>query len=463
MDRPPGDHGVKKTTRIGCGLLIGVGILACVLYLPVWWSDGVWYDESKGPFKNWTQTVDLEGDGGLDVIISHNRWEHADVEWAGIFTWINQGNGKFKLLRLGDTDYVGGDAAGAGDIDNDGDVDIFIQSLEMIRSLRNQGGLQEGKSGTFQWGAGIQIPLTLNQGYRDAGGTLTMGDLNGDGNIDMFVAGCCYGLHPITRGDNLTHAPSVSWVWINDNKLKNLQTEQIIPLDFLVGRPIRQVALGDLDGDGDLDGFAAVGKPTLGTIASSGDLILLNDGTGNFMALGQQLENTDSTSVALGDVNGDNRLDALVGTGDGATLWLNRGNEAGNSSPIFTRSEQRFKAAQTVWGELQRGYSAAVDKHFKVYLPYGSILTKAVFLADLDGDGDRDALIARLWGEEIWWNDGQGEFKRSNISFGYGEDSGIAVADFDGDGDQDIFIVEKSADYQVWWNDGRGKFTAHTR
>ncbi len=99
-----------------------------------------------------------------------------------------------------------------------------------------------------------------------------------------------------------------------------LQTGHIIPMDFLDGLPIRQAALGDLDGDGDLDIYAAVGKPTMGTIDSMDDLILLNDGTGKLTAFDQPLGNTDSTSVALGDVNGDERLDALVGTSTGARV-----------------------------------------------------------------------------------------------------------------------------------------------
>ena len=56
-------------------------------------------------------------------------------------------------------------------------------------------------------------------------------------------------------------------------------------MDFLDGRPIREVALGDLDGDGDLDVFAAMGKPTMGTIDSLDDLILLNDGKGSLAAI----------------------------------------------------------------------------------------------------------------------------------------------------------------------------------
>ena len=101
----------------------------------------------------------------------------------------------------------------------------------------------------------------------------------------------------------------------------------------------------------------------------------------------------------------------------------------------------------------------AADKLLGLYLPYGSLRTKAVFLADLDGDGNLDALIARVWGAEIWWNDGWGEFLRSEVRFKYREDTGVATGDFDGDGDQDIFLGRNEQDYQVWWNDGKGIFS----
>ena len=443
------------------GWLIFIGILAVLLSLAVLASLSLWYTETKGPFKNWTQVVDLEGDGDLDVIVSHTRWEGIDISWAGIGRWINQGNGKFELVREVGTNNFAGFAAGAGDVDQDGDADVFVQGFG-IHLLVTQGGVQGGELGKFMPSGGINSPPTYNKGYRDMGGTITTGDLNGDGRIDAFVAGCCYGMNPTQPGYDYPHAPSVSWVWINDGKV-NLQTGHIVPMDSLDGRSIREVALGDVDGDGDLDVFAAVGKPTMGTIDSLDDLILLNDGTGRLAAFDQQLGNTDSTSVALGDVNGDGRLDVLVGTSAGARLWINQSNEMGSGGPIFVPAEQSFEAVQTVWDKLQAGFSAAANELLGLYLPYGSIRTKAVFLADLDGDGDLDALIARVWGAEIWRNDGQGEFRQSDVRFEYIEDTGVAAGDFDGDGDQDIFTGRNEEHYQVWWNDGKGLFIADNR
>ncbi len=456
---------LKRKNR-GCWLpiiprwLITLGILALLLSLPIYACANLVYYETKGPFKNWMQVVDMEGDGDLDVLVSHTRWEEVGISWAGIGRWINQGNGKFELVREEGTNNFAGFAAGAGDVDQDGDTDVFVQDFR-IRLLVNQGGLQGGESGKFVSSGGINLPPTFNKGYRDMGGTITIGDLNGDGWIDAFVAGCCYGMIPTQPGYDFTYASSLSWVWINDGKTEYAQTGHIIPIDGLDRLPTREVALGDLDADGDLDIFAAVGKPTMGASDSLDDLILLNDGMGNLVAYDQTLGNTDSTSVALGDVNGDGYLDALVGTSSGAKLWMNKSHEMDRGVPLFVLAEQSFDAKQTIMDKLLGRFSAAADKLFGLYLPYGSIRTKAVFLADLDGDSDLDVVLARLWGTEIWWN--EGEFRRAEIRFEHREDTGVAVADFDGDGDQDIFTGRNDDDYQVWWNNGLGVFMTNNQ
>lgn len=444
------------------GWLITIGILTVLLSLPAYACFSLWYSETKGPFKNWTQVVDLEGDGDLDVIVSHTRWEGVDISWAGIGTWINQGDGKFELASEDGINNFAGFAAGAGDIDQDGDADVFVQDFR-IRLLINQEEVNGGKLGKFVSSGGINLPPGYNEGYRDMGGTITLGDLNGDSWIDAFVAGCCYGMNARQPGYGSLHASSVSWVWINDGRVKNLHTGHIFPMDSLDGKPIRETALGDLDGDGDLDVFAAVGKPTMGTIDAMDDLILLNDGTGRLSTFDQQLGSTDSTSVALGDVNGDGRLEALVGTNSGASLWLNQSDERESGGAIFIPTEQSFEAVETIGDKLRAGFSRAANNLFGLYLPYGSMRTKAVFLSDLDGDEDLDALIARIWGAEIWWNDGEGQFHRSDKRFKYKEDTGIAVGDFDGDGDQDLFAGSNEKIYRAWWNDGQGVFSADNR
>ena len=193
---------------------------------------------------------------------------------------------------------------------------------------------------------------------------------------------------------------------------------------------MRGAALGDLDGDGDLDVYAAVGTLNRGGSRGLADRMLLNDGTGNFTGSGHRLGDTGSSSVALGDLDSDGDPDALVGTFDGAVVWINQGRAQGGQAGKFVPSGQKITGNQS----------------------------RFVFLADLDGDGDQDALIGGKKQATIWWNDGWGIFTLSDQRFRYSERHGLAVADFDGDGDPDIFAGAYTDDYRVWLNQGDGTF-----
>ena len=69
----------------------------------------------------------------------------------------------------------------------------------------------------------------------------------------------------------------------------------------------------------------------------------------------------------LADLDGDGVLDALVGTQRGTTIWINQSGMQGGQAGIFASSGQKI---------------------------INGSQTDAVFLADLDNDGDLDALAA---------------------------------------------------------------------
>ena len=78
------------------------------------------------------------------------------------------------------------------------------------------------------------------------------------------------------------------------------------------------------------------------TRATVADRILLNNGNGAFVDSGQRLDNprkagsAASGAVALGDLDGDNDLDAVVATSKGASIWMNQGGAQGGQTGIFT-------------------------------------------------------------------------------------------------------------------------------
>ncbi|MBT5381372.1 MAG: hypothetical protein HOL13_00855, partial [Phycisphaerae bacterium] len=78
------------------------------------------------------------------------------------------------------------------------------------------------------------------------------------------------------------------------------------------------VALGDLDGDGDLDAMIVN--------YNNPNFVWTNDGTGTFTDSGQALGAGWGDSVALGDLDGDGDLDAMVmNNGQANTVWTNDG------------------------------------------------------------------------------------------------------------------------------------------
>ena len=406
------------------GMLAALGLVVFVLYLGAGFFT-VRYSEWKGPHRSITDVTDLDGDGDLDVVVGHTRWESTDISWAGIILWINQGGGQFTRS---DQELPGGFSAAAGDVDGDGDADLLIlNGYELMLSL-NQGGAQAGQIGVFKTNNPIR-PSNQWRGHADMGGSVILGDLNNDGVVDGFVAGCCYGSGENPLVDS-SHIPSSAWVWINERE--GWPWHHTLSLRELDGLPMRAATLGDLDGDGDLDVLAAIGAPTIGAGTSLEDLILLNDGAGSFTASDQGLGGSDSTALALGDVDGDDDLDVLVGTRNGVFVWINQGGAQGEQEGLFALSDQKISGSQT----------------------------RAVFLCDLDSDGDQDALIAGQQQAVIWWNNGQAVFTKSSERFRYSERHGLAVEDFNADGLPDIFAGADTEAYSIWLNQGDGTFHA---
>jgi len=394
-------------------VLVAMGLFSYYFWLVI--------TDNLGTFHNVSDLADLDGDGDMDVVLHNVRTESEFTAFGGATLWINQGDGQFVVRRLDDQWGVGqggGWASAAGDVDLDGDVDLVVFDGCRLRLLLNQGG----QSGEF---GGVR---TLNYlGGDGQYGSVALGDLNDDGRVDGVIAGCCGRQFTLAPEGGL---PNISWVWINALDASGYLTPHTSVISALDSLAMRAIALGDLDGDGDLDLFAAVLAPSQGQNTDPSDRVLFNDGSGNFTDSGQRLGETDSSAVALGDLDGDGDLDALVGTKRKAMVWINQGRDQGGQEGTFALAGQKISGNQI----------------------------GAVFLSDMDGDGDLDALIAGVRQAAVWWNDGQATFTQSCQRLRYSKRDGLAVGDFDGDGQPDIFIAEYSKDYRVWFNQGDGTF-----
>jgi hypothetical protein len=90
---------------------------------------------------------------------------------------------------------------------------------------------------------------------------------------------------------------------------------------------------------------------------------------------------------------------------------------------------------------------------------------KSVFAEDVDGDGDIDVLSASYRDDKIVWyeNDGNGVFTAHTISTVADGAMSVFAADVDGDGDTDVLSASRLDDKIAWYeNDGNANFTAHT-
>lgn len=308
-------------------LVIAVALCAGTFYLSLLATDNF------GTFHTAADVADLDGDGDLDVLLHNVRQESEFTAFSVATLWSNQGDGLFRAQRLGQGTRGGGWDSAAGDVDQDGDIDLVIFMGYRLRLVLNQGGRQDGQIGEFRNG-----PIVAGPERNGQYGSVVLGDLNNDDQMDGVVVGCCGRLFTLNPDDD---SPNVSGVWLNEGKSRGWTGDMAI-LSGLDGLAVRDAALGDLDSDGDLDLFAAVIAPSEGQNRNPADRVLFNDGAGNFTESGQRLGERDSTAVALGDLDSDGDLDALVGHQSGALVWINQGGgQGGNVCHRFADAQQR--------------------------------------------------------------------------------------------------------------------------
>ena len=305
---------------------------------------------------------DLDNDNDVDAVVSTSD---------RVLIWRNDGSGRYHVEQLELNSAW--DSVDVGDVDNDGHLDAVLASGNgPLRFLHNDGNGQ----------------LVIAEQELDVASSTQarLCDLDGDGDLDLFVA--TIGLNTVWRNDGSGHFVQTSQLFVDSHSM--------------------DVQLADLDGDFDIDAFV---------VNRGADRVWTNNGDGDFSDSGQLIGELASNGVALGDLDGDGDIDAVVSTifEQVDQIWLNDGK--GN-----------FSAGETL-GEASVSPDVAV--------------------ADIDQDGDCDVIIANWFDEangridptQLWLNDGSAQFTRSlPLSSGVLLTATVAVNDVNGDGRLDVVL-----------------------
>ena len=250
------------------------------------------------------------------------------------------------------------------DIDNDGDLDVFVgEGFGDTAFFRNNGTVANPV-----FAAAIINPFGLSNAgfYIDS----SYVDIDNDGDLDVFT-GHSDGNLLFLRNTGTAAAPAFAAAITNPFGLSDVGL-QSTP-DFV-----------DIDNDGDLDAF--VGN-------SNGNVVFFrNTGTVSAPAFAGAVTNpfglTDVGSNAspnFVDNDGDGDLDAFVGNLAGNTLFFKNSGTAANPS---------FDAPRTNWFGLS-------DADFNASPAF----------ADIDNDGDADAFVSGRQGEILFFlNDANSVF-----------------------------------------------------
>jgi hypothetical protein len=298
--------------------------------------------------------ADVDGDGDLDLLTANQGSGTVSLR-------LNNGAGSFAAPAIGaETPINAAVGVALGDLDADGDLDLVAVSGIMSSTVAGTATiLLNNGSGQFSAPAGGGV-LTLGHGSFIP----LLGDIDNDGDLDLVVP---------NDGVSQGASGSVS-VRLNDGQgrfspLANRDVQSFYGAD--------EAALGDIDGDGDLDLLVVNYRGRVSTLGHTTS-VRLNNGSGFFSVPTAAAEIDGSNgprSLALGDSDGDGDLDLVVATTDPSPYGTNtvdvRVNLGLNTGRITTTSDTDGRA-QVLVGDGPR----------------------CIVMGDVDGDGDIDFLTA---------------------------------------------------------------------
>lgn len=389
-----------------------------------------------GSFPNTVVVADLDGDSKLDLAVNNRASENVSV-------LLGLGNGSLAPQTTFNTGPRS-NALVLGDLTGDGNADLALRSYDTVGNNRIIVLLSNG-NGTFA------APLTT--AVSDRPRSLAIGDITGDGKLDLLV-----GLEDNSnllpgKGDGTFETPTL----------------------LLINDATRAVASADFDSDGHVD--LAVAQ-----IASDRISFLMGQGDGTFRP-GVTIPVGDGPlAFAVGDINGDGKPDLVVGNAysDNVSVLLGRGDGTFNPPTSVTAGDNPSAVIlQDFDGDskLDLAIISANEDLGRILLGqgngnFGPPLTfatgdepRSLILGELNGDGKVDLVVSNYAGDTVGvlLGNGNGSFG-PQTTFNAGDaPRAVVLGDVNGDQQLDVITADLlSSSISVLLGLGNGSFSPRT-
>lgn len=393
---------------------------------------------------------DTDGDADLYFVNSGNipqETQNSQQVKLGNSLYRNEGEGRFTdvtaMSGTGDTGY--GMAAAAGDIDNDGDADLYVANFGNDTLYRNNG---DGTFTDITEAAGIDNSLW--------GIAAVYLDFDVDGDLDIFVVNyLVYQLSmPITTYRGIVgYGHPRSYEGTSDVLYRNNGDGTFTNIAETAGvtNPSEGRGMAAIACDYDDDGFPDIYVAN----DTNRNFLYHNNGNGTFtdesLFIGVGYDEAGvaegSMGVDAGDYNGDGWFDFIVANSEKATLYKNE--------------EGLFFADATADSGLEQptlpfvGFSPLFldydnDGHLDLFCANGHPQDVIEILTDHETYAQRD---------QMFQNNGDGRY--TDVSETAGAyftkpfvGRAAATADYDNDGDTDVVIMSSNQRAVLLRNEG---------
>ncbi len=381
---------------------------------------------------------DFDGDGWEDLYVTGGLRRDR--------LYRNQGDGSFRDVTaeagLALLDKVTTVGVAAGDLDNDGDQDLFVTTAEDQRNylFRNNG------DGTF-----TDVSEEAGITGDDWSAAAALGDVDRDGWLDIYVAN--YALYDGLPYDEHLTGGIPNQLYRNNGDGTFTEIAESLGIENFDGLTLA-LAFGDLNRDQLLDLYVA---NDFGQIFLPNGLYLNEGGVFTDVA---EASGTDAgvngMGIAIGDYDEDGDFDLFVSNMDRNRLYKNI-----SESPLRFEDVAIAKSVadsfSTSWGAVFFDYDN--DTYLDLMVANGRVLPSYNL-----ADPKRALRLIQLHENRLFRGSAGGNLTDVSRAAGVADSTrgrGVAYADYDNDGDLDVFVAvvsrgERSAEHALLYRNEVG-------